>query len=74
MVSILQVDGLGKRYGLLPSEVISRGNTFDLYIMDCALTFENYHHKKAMNKGKDPIPEYTQEQLLTIFNKGQGKT
>jgi len=73
MVSILQVDGLGKRYGLLPSEVISRGNTFDLYIMDCALTFENYHQKKAMNKGKDPIPEYTQEQLLNIFNKGKGK-
>jgi hypothetical protein len=73
MVSILQVDGLGKRYGLLPSEVISRGNTFDLYIMDCALTFEHHQHKKAMNNGKDPMPEYTQEQLLNIFNKGQGK-
>jgi hypothetical protein len=73
MVSILQIDGLGKRYGMLPSEVLSRGNTFDLYIMDCALTFEQYHHKKAMNNGKDPIPDYTQEQLLDIFNKGQGK-
>lgn len=58
---------------MLPSEVLSRGNTFDLYIMDCALTFEQYHHKKAMNNGKDPIPDYTQEQLLEIFNKGQGK-
>jgi len=73
MVSILQIDGLGKRYGLLPSEVISRGNTFDLYIMDCALSFEHYHNKKAMNNGKDPLPDYTQEQLLDIFNKGQGK-
>jgi hypothetical protein len=71
MVSILQVDGLGKRYGLLPSEVLKRGDTFDLYIMDCALTFEDYHHKKAMNKGKEPTPQYTPDQLLTIFKTGK---
>lgn len=71
MVSILQVDGLGKRYGLLPSEVLARGNTFDLYIMDCALTFENWHHKKAMNNGRDPIPDYTQDELMTLLNKAK---
>lgn len=69
MVSILQIDGLGKRYGLLPNEVLSRGNTFDMYIMDCALTFEQYHHKKAMNNGRDPVPELSQDQLLTLLNK-----
>lgn len=66
MVSILQVDSLGKRYGLLPSEVLERGNTFDLYIMDCALTFESYHHKKSMNKGKIPTDAYSVEQLQNI--------
>jgi hypothetical protein len=71
MVSILQVDGLGKRYGLLPSEILSRGNTFDLYIMDCALTFENYHNKKAANNGKDPIPEYKPSELEEIFKTGK---
>jgi len=69
MVSILQVDGLGKRYGMLPSEVLSRGNTFDLYIMDCALTFENYHNKKAMNGGKTPLPDYTTDELQNMLNK-----
>lgn len=73
MVSILQVDGLGKRYGLLPSEVLSRGNTFDLYIMDAALTFENYQYKKASNGGKKPIPDYTQEQLQNMLNKVRNK-
>lgn len=67
-MSILMIDGLGKRYGLLPSEVLVRGNTFDLYIMDCALSFETYHHKKSMNNGKEPTPELTQEELLKIFN------
>lgn len=66
MVSILQIDGLGKRYGMLPSEVLRRGNTFDLYIMDCAMTFENYHQKKIMNDGKDPLPDYSIDQLIEI--------
>lgn len=67
MTTIMQIDTLGKRYGLLPSEVLQRGDTFDLYIMDAALSFEQYHHKKAMNNGREPIAEYvTQEQLLKI--------
>jgi hypothetical protein len=67
MTAIMQIDTLGKRYGLLPSEVLKRSDTFDLYIMDAALSFEQYHHKKAMNNGKEPIQDYiTQEQLVQI--------
>ena len=68
---ILMIDSLGKRYGMLPSEVLLRSNTFDLYIMDAALTFENFHHKKAMNNGVDPTPEYTTDELLAMFNKNK---
>ena len=71
MASILWVDSLGKRYGMLPSEVIGRANTFDLYIMDIALTFENYHHKKSMNGGKEPIPDYTQDELMAMIKKNK---
>ena len=71
MALILTIDGLGKRYGMLPSEVLNRSNTFDLYIMDMAMTFENYHHKKAMNNGMDPTPEYTTDELLTMFNQNK---
>lgn len=68
-MSILMIDSLGKRYGMLPSEVLNRSNTFDLYIMDAALTFENYQHKKALNGGKDPIPDYTTDQLQAMLKK-----
>lgn len=68
-MSILMIDSLGKRYGMLPSEVLNRSNTFDLYIMDAALTFENYEHKKAMNGGKDPIPDYNTDQLQAMLKK-----
>ena len=71
MLSIMQIDGLAKRYGKLPSEILRDGNTFDLFIIDAALTYEQYHHKKAMNKGQEPIENYTTEDLLKIYNKGK---
>jgi hypothetical protein len=67
------IDSLGKRYGMLPSEVLNRSNTFDLYIMDAALTFENYQHKKAMNNGKEPIDRYTTDELQAMLNKVRGR-
>lgn len=71
MALILTIDGLGKRYGMLPSEVLHRSNTFDLYIMDAAMTFENYHHHKATHNGQEPLPDYTTNELLSMLNKNK---
>lgn len=71
MALILTIDSLGKRYGMLPSEVLERSNTFDLYIMDASLTFEQYHHKKAMNNGVAPAPDYSTDELLAMFNQNK---
>ena len=66
----MQIDTIGKRYGMLPSQVIREADTFDLYIMDAAMSFENYHHKKANSKnGLAPVPDYTNEELLNIMGK-----
>tara|TARA_R110002126_G_scaffold58602_1_gene154512 strand:+ start:197 stop:403 length:207 start_codon:yes stop_codon:yes gene_type:complete len=65
MTSILQIDTIGKRYGMLPSEVLRRADSFDLYIMDCALTFERHHQSKD-SKGLSPVPDLTQEELMKI--------
>ena len=73
MALILTIDGLGKRYGMLPSQVLETSNTFDLYVMDMAMTFENYHHKKALNNGRDPMPDYSTNELQDILNKAKGK-
>lgn len=70
MTSILIIDNLAKRYGLLPHEVLNRCDTFDLYIMDASMSFENYHHKKAMNN-KDPLPDYNQDELLEMLNRNR---
>lgn len=68
MALILVIDSLGKRYGMLPTEALMRANTFDLYIMDAVLAFENYQHKKAMNNGREVLPEYSQDELLAMLN------
>lgn len=73
MLSLLQIDSLGKRYGLLPSEILRRADTFDLYVMDAAMSHELFQHKKQQNKGKLPPDAYTKEQLQVILNKGKNK-
>lgn len=44
---------MGKRYGSLPSELLKKADTFDLMIMDVALTYEQYIHDKE-NKSVNP--------------------
>lgn len=65
------IDGLAKRYGRFPTEVLGEANTFDLYIMDASMAFEQFHHKKSMNNGVDPLPDYTESELLAMLNKGK---
>jgi len=64
----MQIGTIGSRYGLLPSEVIKRADSFDLFIMDAALTFEKYHNDKS-STGKAPIPDYTTDELIAIKGK-----
>jgi hypothetical protein len=47
---ILTLDALGERYGMLPSEVISRSNTLDIYVMDAAISYRNHLQDKANGK------------------------
>ena len=67
----MQIDGIAKRYGVLPSEVVQRADTFDLYIIDAALTFERFQYDKEMNKGKVDPAYYSQDQLAGMLDKGK---
>ncbi len=50
---------MGERYGLLPSEVLARASTLDLYVMDAALSYRDHQQKKSNNE----IPEYDPNDL-----------
>ena len=60
---MLSLDQLGQRYGLLPSKVISEASTFDLVVMDMAMSYEKYIQDSSK---KDYVPDVSVEDLLKI--------
>lgn len=57
------LDQMAQRYGLLPSEILTKATTFDMVVMDISLTMEQYHR----NKDKEGfIPPVSTEDLLKI--------
>jgi hypothetical protein len=59
---------------MLPSEVISRANTFDVFIADTAIGYRNAVQERAMNGDKKPLPEYKQSDLQKMLDKVRGKS
>lgn len=60
---VLSLDTLGQRYGMLPSKVLLEANTFDLVVMDMAISYENHLHKKDQ---KGYIPDVALDDLMTM--------
>lgn len=67
MSLILSLDTMGQRYGKLPSMLIKEASTFDLVIMDVAMTYER-HVQKTNEPGY--VPEIPLEDLIKI-NEGK---
>nr|DAU83276.1 MAG TPA: hypothetical protein [Caudoviricetes sp.] len=53
------LDALGERYGMLPSELLDRANTFDLWVYDVAVSWINAENDKANGK----TPQYDESDL-----------
>ena len=68
----LMLDSLGERYGMLPSEVLSRGSALDLWVFDIAVSYRSY--KQAEKSGdKEALSQFyktedLQEQLNKVRN------
>lgn len=70
---MLLLDTLGKRYGLLPSQVMQTATTFDVFILDAAIGYEafvNDKHKQAkLPKEAKPVTDEKMLQALEEFKK-----
>ncbi len=54
---------------MLPSEVMAKATTFDIFVADTAIGYRNYLTDKANGKLTPFNPEdYTQEDLLNILH------
>lgn len=71
MQSVLTIDNMAHRYKMLPSEVLERGSTFDLYALDVSARYQQYLHDKANgNQPKSNIP--SQEEMIRMIKKARG--
>ena len=65
------IDSMGQRYGMLPSRVLCEADSFDVFVMDAALSYEKYMHEKEMRK-HNKMPgdvNLSEDQLLEGLNK-----
>lgn len=70
---VLTVHNLAENYKCLPTEVMARATTFDLYVLDVHTKWVKYQHQEATNKQALPNapnrPVMTQKQLLDMIKK-----
>lgn len=65
----MQVDKLGRRYGLLPSQVLEKATTYDLMVLDHGIRFDLYVEQKRKGTWKKPPPKLSPEQMGTMLEK-----
>ena len=63
---------MAKRYSCLPSEILRRGNTIDLWCMEFSVGYENYVRRKQergepLNHGK------SQEELQAMIERAEAR-
>ena len=58
---------MATRYGMLPSEILSRATTFDLEVLDIAKSYEKYKH----NKVNGVMPEIKEDVMLEVLRKAR---
>ena len=60
---------------MLPSSVLKEADSFDVYVMDAALTYEKYMHDKEMRKhNKMPADiNISEDKLLEGLKKFKGE-
>lgn len=67
------IDRIASRYGCLPSEVLGKGDVFDLFVIETVLDYERYLDDKE-KLGKGEITPTNQHYLQDMMNKVKGAT
>jgi hypothetical protein len=55
------LDAMAQRYGILPSQLLREGDSFDITVMDVALTYQNYKNKDSAQQYD---PKYLDHEAL----------
>lgn len=68
---ILTIHNLAKEYGLLPSQALSTGTTFDLYVLDVHSRWMRYQQERETGKPQATNYGYSQAQLKQMMDRAK---
>lgn len=66
---VLSLHNLAKTYKLLPSEAMTRGTTFDLYVLDTHHKYVKYQEAKEQGHVAPKRTHHTQEELQAMIDR-----
>lgn len=76
---MISLDNLASRYGILPSEALTRGSTLDFRVMEVAVKWEQRQRRLAdpieaqKVKAEDLNKKHSQEELQAMIDKVKEK-
>lgn len=72
---LLALHNLAESYKVLPSEALDRASTFDLYVLDLHLKYNNYLQSKSEDNSGAPKlkKKYSQDELKNIIKRTREK-
>ena len=65
---ILAIDGLGERYSVLPSEIMHRASTFDIYVLNTVRHWTNRQAALQASGVERSVPHLSQDELQQIMS------
>jgi hypothetical protein len=70
---LITVELMAARYHLLPSEVLSKADTFDLYAMDLGLRYEGVKEQKRNGTWKAPEKTLSEKEMKEMLTRVRSK-
>jgi hypothetical protein len=65
---LITIHNLAVNYKLLPSEVLAKGTTFDLFVSDTYQRWMKYHEAKAKGQAAPNNRRYSEQDLLKMMD------
>ena len=61
------LDSMASRYGMLPTQVLAKATTLDVYVLERALAYTNRAKDPDYDPSKPTVPKLTQEQMKAMI-------
>lgn len=58
---------MAERYKMLPSQIMANANTFDLYVLDAAVSYQNHMTRKHNGQA----PQLSTDEMMDLMNRAK---